>query len=139
MSAIPAHLRQVVAARAEHRCEYCHLPQRGQVGTFPVDHILPRTAGGVTEEYNLALACPHCNAHKWAHFTDVDPVSGETVSLFNPRTQLWSAHFRWSSQNRDVLEGITPPGRATVFRLLMNHPQMIVIRQLLRAIGLEIE
>lgn len=53
-----------VARRADYRCEYCHLPTRGQVATFPIDHIQPKSVGGSNELDNLALTCPHCNAHK---------------------------------------------------------------------------
>ncbi len=55
-------MRDAVVARAGGCCEYCHLPTRGQVATFPIDHVLPRSSGGETILDNLALACPHCNA-----------------------------------------------------------------------------
>jgi 5-methylcytosine-specific restriction endonuclease McrA len=56
--------RAIVEERAGYRCEYCRLPTRGQVATFPVDHPVPQSSGGLTEQDNLALACPHCNGHK---------------------------------------------------------------------------
>ena len=62
---------------------------------------------------NLALACPHCNARKWAHTHGQDPVSGKSVRLFNPRTQQWSDHFQWSAQNPLCIEGKTATGRVT--------------------------
>jgi hypothetical protein len=108
----------------------------GQVGRFPVDHILPRSRGGQTFLANLALACAHCNARKWA-FTDMtDPMTGDTAPLFNPRTQTWSDHFRWSRARQIYIEGRTPCGRATVARLQMNHPDMLAIRRLLAELGI---
>jgi hypothetical protein len=54
--------RAAIEERAGHRCEYCHLPTRGQVATFPIDHPVPRSSGGRTEPDNLALAWPHCTS-----------------------------------------------------------------------------
>ena len=46
MSRFAEPIRVAVAARAGDRCEYCRLPTRGQVATFPIDHIAPQSAGG---------------------------------------------------------------------------------------------
>jgi hypothetical protein len=128
--------RNSVEQRAGYRCEYCRLPIRGQVATFPIDHILPRNSGGKTALFNLALACPHCNGHKWAHVSAADPLTAEVVPLFNPRVDRWEDHFQWSPSDRSILEGCTEQGRATLHLLQMNHPQLIDIRRLLEALGL---
>jgi hypothetical protein len=135
MTLFSDEMRDVVVSRAGDRCEYCHLPTRGQVATFPIDHVLPRSSGGETLLDNLALACPHCNAYKWAHTTGIDPLSGTTVPLFHPRRQLWPDHFQWSLQEQGVLEGKTPCGRATITQLHINDPDMVVIRLLLATLG----
>jgi 5-methylcytosine-specific restriction endonuclease McrA len=96
VSAFSEVRRAQVNERAGFRCEYCHLPTRGQVATFPIDHITPRAAGGTNELDNLALTCPHCNAHKWTASDAPDPVTGARVPLFNPRADAWAAHFAWS-------------------------------------------
>jgi 5-methylcytosine-specific restriction endonuclease McrA len=57
MSALSDPLRDAVVGRAGNYCEYCQLPAQLQVGGFEVDHILPRSQGGLTEMANLALAC----------------------------------------------------------------------------------
>lgn len=85
MSAFSASRRAEVTARAGSRCEYCRLSTHGQVATFPIDHVVPRSAGGTTESDNLALTCPHCNAHKWAAVEEVAPETGGVVPLFHPR------------------------------------------------------
>jgi 5-methylcytosine-specific restriction endonuclease McrA len=65
MSVVSEATRDHGGARAGHRCEYCHLPTRGQAGTFPIDHVTPRSLAGPTTLDNLALACPGRNGHKW--------------------------------------------------------------------------
>lgn len=136
MTAFTEDVRSAVVARAGACCEYCHLPKRGQVATFPIDHVTPRSSGGQTLLDNLALACPHCNAHKWAHTSATDPLSGASLPMFNPRTQSWSDHFHWSAQELGVLEGKTPCGRATIAQLQINDPEMVEIRRLLATLGL---
>ena len=131
MSALPDPLRDAVVRRAGNRCEYCQLPAQLQVGGFEVDHILPRSRGGQTDCAHLALACPHCNARKWAHIDGEDPESGQWVSLFNPRTQRWEEHFQWSAQRSFEIVGISVHGRATIARLQMNHADLVSIRRLL--------
>ena len=128
--------REAVLRRAANCCEYCQLPAQLQVGGFELDHILPRSRGGQTVLTNLAFACPHCNAHKWAHTDSEDPVSGAWVSLFNPRTQRWMEHFQWSKQHAFEIVGTSAVGRATVARLQMNHPDLVSIRRLLAELGL---
>lgn len=139
MSAVSRELRREVGARAGTRCEYCLLPAHIQSGSFPVDHILPHSRGGETELGNLALACPQCNEQKWAHVDGVDPVSGQTVSLFNPRDDRWGDHFRWSADEPMVFEGRTLRGRATIERLQMNHPEMVALRRFLANAGIAFE
>lgn len=138
MSKIPLRIRQAVAERAAKQCEYCQLPVEGQVATFPVDHVVPESQSGPTSISNLALACPHCNSSKWACERDVDPVTGQVVALFNPRTQVWSEHFQWSRRNSLRLDGSTPCGRATVERLQINAPAMLEARRILRLARLKV-
>jgi hypothetical protein len=128
-------IRTAVVARAGDRCEYCCLPTRGQVATFPIDHVLPRTGGGSESLDNLALACPHCNAQKWAYTDGTDSDTGEPSRLFNPRIDAWEEHFHWSAAEWGILEGLTPTGRTTVSRLQMNAPDLVAVRRLLAALG----
>jgi hypothetical protein len=128
--------RAEVASRAGHRCEYCRLPTRGQVATFPIDHIIPRNRGGTTDLANLALTCPHCNAHKWTAAEGTDPDTGATTPLFNPRQDAWSDHFAWSADRPGELIGRTPVGRATIHALRINDADMVALRTLLAELGL---
>jgi len=117
---------RLVEARAEGRCEYCRMHQSLQGATFHVEHITPSSRGGSSAPTNLAWCCPACNLHKSDRIEADDPVSGDRVSLFNPRRDSWPAHFRWEGYH---LAGQTPVGRATVLILDLNHPRRILIRQ----------
>ena len=136
MSAFSEVRRAEVAVRAGHRCEYCHLPTRGQVATFPIDHIVPRGRGGTTDLGNLALTCPHCNAHKWTETQAHDSQSGELARFFHPRLDSWTDHFAWSTVCPGELTGLTPIGRVTISGLRINDDDMVTLRALLADLGL---
>ena len=74
---------------------------------------------------NLALACHRCNLHKGPNLTGIDPLTGEVVSLFNPRHERWNEHFAFHGTH---IMGITPTGRATVHVLAMNDPRRLELR-----------
>jgi hypothetical protein len=126
MSDVSPSLHAEVVLRAGNRCEYCRLSQFGQEATFHIDHVRPRADGGPTTAENLALACVSCSLRKWAKQTATDSESGEDVTLFNPRTQSWTEHFRWEGER---IVPLTPTGRATVDALAMNRPLILAIRQ----------
>ena len=105
MSVVSDSMRSDVEQRAGHRCEYCHVPTRGQVAPFPVDHVQPESGGGLTVLDNLALTCPPCNGHKWKHTEGIDPVTEQSCPLFNPRSDAWDDHFEWSAVEIGVLVG----------------------------------
>jgi HNH endonuclease len=136
MSVASDRMRAAVTRRAGDRCEYCRLPTIGQAATFPLDHVIPRDRGGLTNLENLALACPVCNGHKWKHVEGTDRESGTSVTLFNPRTQIWIEHFVWSKSEIGVLEGRTAIGRATIDRLQINAADTVATRLVLAGLGL---
>ena len=115
-----AATRALVRERAGDRCEYCALPQSVEpFFAFHIEHIVARQHGGGDEPENLALACYHCNARKGPNLTALDPATAAVVPLFHPRRERWAAHFML---NGNLIEGITPAGRATVALLKMNAP-----------------
>jgi HNH endonuclease len=123
---IPDHLRALVVARASERCEYCGLGQRGQEATFHVDHVVPQAAEGRTTESNLALACVGCSLRKGAREVAIDPESGQSAKLFDPRYQVWTDHFSLAGF---VIVGLSPTGRATADAMGMNRPLLVAIRE----------
>lgn len=128
-----AELAAAVRARAFERCEYCGMSQSLQGATFHVEHILPRTCGGMTTMENLAFACPSCNLHKSDRSHGVDPENGQTTALFHPRKSVWEDHFRWVGVE---LVGLTAVGRATVQLLDLNHPRRLRVRKAEAVFGL---
>ena len=100
--------REFVRKRAANRCEYCHIPQEATPFiSFHVEHVVARQHTQDDSRDNLALACDRCNAFKGANLTSIDPETGQVVSLFNPRIDKWSEHFR---PEAGELFGLTPTG-----------------------------
>jgi hypothetical protein len=127
-------LRARIGSQAKYRCGYC-LTQEVVVGMpMEIDHLVPESSGGATEEHNLWLACSPCNDSKGCRMVATDPVTGEVVRLFNPRYQDWSAHFTWS-KNGEFIEGSTATGRATVLALKLNRPTLVKARQAWFSVG----
>lgn len=93
-----------------------------------IEHIIPQAAGGLTVRENLWLACHRCNEFKGDRTQAVDPLTGERVALFNPRTQRWREHFTWSPDGTLVV-GLTPSGRATVVALQLNNLYVVEARR----------
>ncbi|MCB0125696.1 MAG: HNH endonuclease [Caldilineaceae bacterium] len=130
---IPNAVRLAVIERAEHLCEYCLSPADWSPEIFEIEHVRPLGAGGTTELSNLAYACPACNRYKQHKLSATDPVTDQTTHLFNPRTERWSEHFRWS-EDLTTIVGVTIIGRATVVTLRMNRQSVQRFRQALVAI-----
>lgn len=125
---IPNELDRRIRDAAHNRCGYCLSPQHLVMARLEIEHILPLVNGGSDDEGNLWLSCPLCNRAKSDKVNAVDPVTGVLVSLFNPRTQIWSEHFVWSADGLRVV-GRTATGRATVVALhLDDDPDAIEVR-----------
>lgn len=124
---VPKALRERVTAQAGHRCGYCRTSSFLIGMILEMDHIIPESFGGKTEEENLWLACPTCNGHKSNRIAAADPATGEIVRLFDPRRQRWSEHFTWNALGDEIL-GLTPTGRATVEALHLNRPVLVYAR-----------
>lgn len=127
-------LRDAVTSRANKWCEDCRYPQEFSDSVLEIEHIVPRSADGLTELENLALACSHCNRHKAARQKGTDPQTGTDVRLFNPRIDTWAVHFLFNRETGEI-EGQTPVGRATVVTLQMNAEQPIQARRNLIRFG----
>jgi len=129
---VSAALRQQVRERANGLCEYCLLAEEQAFLPHEPDHIIAEKHGGATTPENLAWSCFDCNRLKGSNIASLDPVSGELVSLFNPRRKRWIEHFR--------IEGgriipITPTGRVTEQVLKLNLPERLEVRETLTSIG----
>ena len=125
---ISESLRNQILQADRARCCYCLTSEANSGIPMTYDHIQPISKGGETTFENVCLACRSCNEFKGDATEVVDPVTGETVRLFNPRTQTWSDHFAWSSDSA-IVEGLTAIGRATVVRLRMNNSIIVAARR----------
>jgi hypothetical protein len=124
---ISKRLAQQVRQRADYRCEYCQSPEWLSGQPCQIDHIRPRASGGVTSLENLCLACAACNGFKLDRTAAVDPVSNQSVELFNPRQQIWPEHFQWNVDQTEIV-GLSACGRAAVAALKMNRPLAVAAR-----------
>lgn len=88
-------LVEQVWRRANGVCEYCLVPQRFDLLTFQIDHVIARKHHGTDDSDNLALACFACNNHKGANIAGIDQDRGDVVRLFHPRRDAWEQHFEW--------------------------------------------
>lgn len=126
-------VRELVHRRANHRCEYCRLPQSAaRFFSFHIEHIRAQQHRGSDDPSNLALACPDCNRFKGPNLTSVDPETDEVVPLFNPRVHAWDQHF--TVRGAEII-GVTPIGRATVALLQVNEEERREMRAELLARG----
>jgi hypothetical protein len=96
-----------------------------QGASFHVEHIRPKSKGGASDPHNLCLACTQCNLVKSDRTTGIDPESGATVALFDPRDQEWDVHFRWDGYEVVPQSSI---GRATLELLELNSEKRKLIR-----------
>jgi len=119
----------LVAERAGHRCEYCHAPEAPFNLPFEVEHIIPRSKGGIDDESNWALACRRCNLRKHDYTDGIDPLTQERVPLFDPRRNIWHEHFEVRREKPYLIEGKTAIGRVTIERLDMNAEEQIEARE----------
>ncbi|MBW4597419.1 MAG: HNH endonuclease [Brasilonema angustatum HA4187-MV1] len=127
-SRIPVEVERRVRASARNRCGYCLSPQHLVMARLEIEHIIPISRGGSNDELNLWLACPLCNRYKSDKITGVDSETGETVKLFNPRTQVLFEHFYWTEDGLRIV-GKTPIGRATIAALhLSDDPDALEVR-----------
>lgn len=124
---ISEELRQRVRQQAKDRCGYCLSAQQYVMGQLEIEHIIPTSRGGTDDEVNLWLACRLCNGYKGDQLAGIDPQTGHSVSLFNPRIQNWSEHFAWDVDKIRVV-GLTPVGRATVVALQLNNQIALIVR-----------
>ena len=132
-SDVPARMRQTLAERANHRCEYCLLSESVSIHKHEIDHIVPRQHDGETHEDNLALVCMRCNRYKGPNVGSFDPQTGALISFFNPRIHRWSDHFELDGAS---IRPQTPEGRVTVKILRLNDEDRLAERQYLLDAGL---
>lgn len=126
--------REAVADRASECCEFCQSQAIFSPDPFSVEHIIPRSKGGGNDLDNLAFSCQGCNNRKYNFTEAIDPVTNTVVPLFNPRMDNWDQNFQWNNE-KTLIIGITPSGRATIQRLELNRRGLTNLRKVLTAAG----
>ncbi len=91
--------RHTVFARDEHRCQYCG--RRFPSSELSLDHVTPRSRGGITSWENVVCSCVGCNVKKGgrtpqeAHMKLVTKPTRPkrspllTLKLRNPKYESW--------------------------------------------------
>lgn len=102
---IPSFLRGIVVERSRRACHYCGLSTDSYIegpdgNTWQIDHVVPRTAGGLTVLSNLTLSCATCNSRKGIHPVEAIPPKREVIERVWPTDVLLPKHygyaFRWA-------------------------------------------
>jgi hypothetical protein len=126
--------RYTIRARSKFKCEYCLCPEDFSSSPFESDHIIAVGVGGDDDLLNFANACSGCNGYKSKTIEAFDPISGQVVPLYNPRTDVWEDHFSWD-ETFTILIGLSPVGRVTIAKLKLNRPAVVKIRKILHRFG----
>jgi len=111
--------RQAVFARDAHRCQYCG--RRFPPSQLSLDHVIPRSRGGMSTWENMVCACLRCNIRKGgrtpheAHMTLVrrplrpkhNPLMA--LKLENPKYTSWRTWLNIGATS-DALSASPAPG-----------------------------
>ena len=116
---IPDWFYDRIARDAKFQCGYCRCPQQVLPYRLEIEHLLPTSLGGANDRENLWLSCHRCNKLRSNRLKVSDPLTGEEVSVFNPRRDDWANHFAWE-QGGLLIVGLTACGRATAATLDLN-------------------
>lgn len=131
---MPSSLYLRLAEEAGPYCGYCRTSVHIIGQPLTIEHIVPTAKGGSSDISNLWLSCRRCNQYKGVQTEAVDPETGDTIALFNPRTQKWTDHFVWSGDG-SLIFGRTSVGRATVVALRLNNEEIVPARSLWVSVG----
>jgi hypothetical protein len=133
MPEVSDELRWEIRERANHRCEYCLVPERVSLVEHQVDHIIAVKHGGETSTENLALCCTLCNRYKGSDIASSDPETSRVEPLFHPRRDQWRRHFEL--RGAEIVPR-TVVGRVSIRLLQLNRPERVKERELMLAVKL---
>jgi HNH endonuclease len=131
---ISVELQRRIRDRFQDCCAYCRTAEALMAMTFEFEHIVPRSAGGLTVFENLGFACPPCNRFKSDRQMALVPGTDRQVPLFHPHLQVWAEHFSWSDDGTELL-GLSDISLATIAALRMNRAQLVRARELWVKVG----
>lgn len=126
---VSAVLRQQVAERPEHRCEYCRAYEKDSFFSYHIEHIVSLKHGGLTVLVNLAYSCPVCNKNKGSDIATFLDNYQIPIRFYNPRIDEWKIHF--DIQPDGLILAKSEIGRATIKIFDFNHPDSMLERKIL--------
>ena len=129
---VSKRIRNRVAIRANFRCGYCLVHEEDMFFPFQVDHIISRKHRVSSDFDNLAFAYSVCNQNKGTDIATYLVPKGPLIPLFNPRTEVWSDHFKLENGRIIPQSNV---GGATALVLNFNNDDRVILRQLLSAAG----
>jgi 5-methylcytosine-specific restriction endonuclease McrA len=95
---VPSHCapftRRNLFLRDDFTCQYCG--KRSPADRLSIDHIQPRSRGGLTSWENCVLACRRCNARK----ADKPPKSAGLRLLRKPMQPRWTPYLNLHDNQR---------------------------------------
>jgi hypothetical protein len=121
-------IRKLVAERANYLCEYCLISEKDTILGCAIDHIISLKHGGSSDPDNLAYCCVYCNRFKGSDIGSIILEKKEFVRFYNPRWDVWSAHFKL---NNTKIEPRSNIGQVTARILGFNDQDRLLERQLL--------
>jgi 5-methylcytosine-specific restriction endonuclease McrA len=104
------------------------------LSSHQVDHVIAEKHGGDTTPDNLALSCSLCNQAKGSDIASIDPNTGKTIRLYNPRRDTWTEHFTFEVES-GLIQPQTAIGRVTAKLLRINRLENLPVRQILAKTG----
>lgn len=129
---ISEKLKELVAKRAGHVCEYCLVHEDDLVFGCQIDHILSIKHGGETVHENLGYSSLVDNMNKGSDLGSVLPPNNKLIRFFNPRSDKWNEHFEHAD---GFIKPKTKIGEVTARILQFNAPERVQRRQLLLSAG----
>jgi hypothetical protein len=80
----------------------------------------------------LAYTCVRCNVSKGTDVGSINLRDGAFIAFFNPRNELWAAHFVLRGA---LIEPLTEEGAATARVFQFNLDKRVAERRILIAFG----
>ena len=131
-NSVPSSLREQVAERAYHVCEYCLIHEDDVFWGFETDHIISRKHDGATTLDNLAWTCISCNRNKGSDIATLVGNPERMTRLFHPRRDAWAEHF---ILQQVAIEGLSDIGAGTSKLLKLNEDDRQKERHRLQQVG----
>ena len=88
--------RSNIFTRDKHQCQYCGA--RPDKRELTLDHVLPRSRGGVDSWENLVLACARCNVKK----SNRTPEEANMQLLNTPKAPRWLPQFGMAARRPEM-------------------------------------